>query len=743
MHDRSVQESGDHTTQPPSTGPRTAGDADGSRRRGRSPLLVAALTLPVLGASTAAHIVVQSKSDTYTGPLLVFDHLFDLALAVALLIVCAAVGRLVLRRFSARFERPPEELVFATALGSAVIATTLLGFGLVGALQTGTLVFVVLAFALVARRDVANIPQLAADCVSFVWKRAGHPAFAVGCLGVMAIISLILLIQAVAPPTDWDSLMYHLEVPREFLAADRILLLEDSIHVAFVGLVHMLYLPLLALGSAAGPAILGSLYALLLGFAVFALAERYFDGPTASLSLMTIWAATSVLLVAITPRIDVTLALYIFLAQYSLMLAFSNREQATPFYLAAVFLGCAIGIKFVALAYVAALAPIVLWVAWKRYRTPTAVAFKLGLFALIGLAAVAPWIGKNWILLDAPFYPYLSQRVLEPWLAGIYGAAGIPDAVDPAVFSAISKARIPFNLADLFFAPGRLTVEQEGVHYHMNMLMMLAPFALLFLRNRFLQWLIAPTVIYLLLILIPFPETNLRYLIPVFPPLTIASAFVTVRISQRFLSPGTARLLLISLALLTLYPSAKTAHVWFRRSDVTGYLAGLTSRATYLQTGFFFYSQMTEAANQVVPGDGKVLLLFEARGYYFEPAVIQDNLLTNWALLAPYTKLHDDCLASSDISHFLVSDAAVRYYARRGMDPRLLRLDDLGAFATRCLSVVHRGRGFTILKVNSSGPTSVAPKANVPAEPAGDGTGRADSGAPAAQLSDSKRASLR
>lgn len=732
MHDRSAHDSGDNAprNREPDRGrasspedPRAVGHADSAAGRHGSPLLPAVLATLVIGGAAAAHIAFRSQPDSYAGPLLVADHIFDLALALALLIVCAGVGRFVLRRIGAEFERPPEELVFATALGSAVVAALILGFGLLGALQTPTLVLVLLACAVVAWRDVARIPRLTAECLRFVWDRAGHPAFGVACLGVLAAVGVILLIQAVAPPSDWDSLMYHLEVPRQFLAADGILLLEDNIHVAFVGLTHMLYLPLLALGSPAGPAVLSTLYALLLGIAVFALAERFFDGVTASLSLMTLWAATSVLLVAITPRIDVTLALYIFLAQYSLLLAFTKRARRAAFYLAAFFLGCAIGIKFVALAYAVALAPLALWIAWDREHPPTAALTKLGLFALVGLAAVLPWIGKNWILLDAPFYPYLSERVLEPWLAGIYGAAGIPDAVDPAVFSAISKARMPFNLVDLFFAPGRLTVEQEGVHYHMNMLMLLAPFALLFLRNRFLQWLIAPTIVYLLLILLPFPETNLRYLIPVFPPLTIVSAFVATRASQRFLSVGPSNLLLISLAALALYPSAKTMHIWLRRSDVLGYLAGWISRATYMQTGFFFYSQMTAAANQVVPDDGKVLLLFEARGYYFEPPVIQDNLLTNWALLAPYTIVHDDCLASSEISHFLVSDAAVRYYARRGMDPRLLRLEDLGAFAARCLTVVHRGRGFTILKVNPSGPVSGSPDAEAAAQPTGAGRG--------------------
>lgn len=688
-------------------------------RRHRPLILLAVLATLLIGGSTAAHIALQFEPPTYVGPLLIADHLFDLALALALLFICAAVGRFVLRRLGADFDRPPEELVFATALGAVVIATIFLGCGLLGALHTPILVLVLLVCAVVARRDAAIIPRLGQDSLRFIWERSGHPAFAVACLAVLAVVSVVLVIQAVAPPTDWDSLMYHLEVPRQFLDAHRILLLEDNIHVAFVGLAHMLFLPLLALQSPAGPAVLNALFALLLGVAVFSLAERFFDGVTASLSLLTLWAATSMLLVAITPRIDVTLALFIFVAQYSLLLALSNRDRRTHFFLAALFLGCAIGIKFVALAYAVALAPLVVWVAWDGERSLAGAAPKLGLFAAVGLVAVAPWLGKNWLLLDAPFYPYLSQRVLEPWLAAIYGTAGIPETVNPQIFTAISSARLPFDLVDLFLAPGLLTVEQEGVHYHMNFFLVLTPLALLFFRQRYLLWLLAPTIIYLLLVILPFGRTNLRYLIPVLPPLTIVSTHVAARVSQRLFSPGAARLLLISVGLLALYPSGKAMRTWLQRSDVLGYLAGLTSKEAYLQTGFFFYSQMTQAVNRVVPHSGKVLLLFEARGYYFEPAVIQDNLLTNWPLLAPYTRAHDDCLTSSDITHFVVSEAAIRYYARRGTDPGLLGLDDLNSFAARCLSVAHRGRGFTILKVNSSDPVSESGNRDAPAGPTG------------------------
>ena len=122
----------------------------------------------------------------------------------------------------------------------------------------------------------------------------------------------------------------------------------------------MLYLPLLALGSSAGPALLSAFIAVLLGLAVFAFTARFLGDRTASLSLALLWGTTTLLLVAITPRLDVTLAFYLFLAHYALMLALSSSSSRAPLYLSAVLLGAAIGIKYNALPYILGLAPRIL-----------------------------------------------------------------------------------------------------------------------------------------------------------------------------------------------------------------------------------------------------------------------------------------------------------------------------------------------------------------------------------------------
>ncbi len=660
-------------------------------------------------AAAAAHVYVLRQPASYSGPLLILDHVFGVALALILLVICIGVGRHVLHRCRLALDQPLEEVVFSAAVGAAILSASILISGLLAVLWAPVIAAVLVAWALIARREILELPGLCARSAAQLRSRSAHGAYAVAGIGVLVIVAVVLIMQAIAPPADWDSLMYHLQVPQQFLQEGRIYVPVDNLHVVYVGLVHMLYVPLLALGSPASPAILSVFFALLLGLAVFSLAARFFGGATASISLTTVWATTSILLVAITPRLDVTLALYLFLAQYALLVALSEPSRRPYFYLAAFLLGSAIGVKYSALAYILALSPLILWVAFASAHSLRELPKPLTLFGLLLLAAALPWLAKNWLLLQAPLYPFFSARLLPPWLASFYGSRAIPAGFDPEALRALANARLPFNLVDLFTAPGRLTVEQEGVHYHMNLLYLLLPLSVLFIKNRVFSWLVIPAVGYLALILVPFPATNLRYLIPAFAPLTIAAAYIADRLSHRVLSASAARLLLISLAALSLFPSAKAMRFWLSKSDVLGYLAGVTSQNQYLETGFYLYSQLVQATNTLVPRDGKVLMLFEARGYYFKPQVIQDNAITNWALLAPKVTEDGSCLEGTNITHILLNDLAVRYYVSRGTSPQTLGINAFPDFAERCLTLLLDGRGFIIFSLKSESSGSADP----------------------------------
>ncbi len=650
---------------------------------------------------TAAHVYVRSQEATYTGLLLAIDHAFDVVVALLLFIICGAIGRYALARCRFSFDRPLEVLSFSTAIGAGIVSVAILVCGLLSLLHPAVLGIVLLLGAFIARRELRDTQRLWAQSLEYLRSRSGHPAFGVMAGLLVALVAAALIILAVTPPADWDTLMYHLEVPKQFLQEGRLYVPADNFHVAYVGLVHMLYLPLLALGSHSAPAVLSVLFALLLGFAIFSFAERFFDAETASLSLALLWATTSIALVAITPRLDVTLALFLFLAHYALLVALDDSSSRSWYYLAAVLLASAVGIKLLAAAYVLALGPLILWTAHSQARSVGESLKVQSLFALSFLGSVAPWLVKNWILLKAPVYPFLSPRMLQPWLASIYGSAALPPSINIEVYAALAEARGRFNLIDLFLAPGRLTVEPEGAYYHVNLLFLLLPLCVLLIRKRELNWLVIPAVVYCILILLPSPATNLRYLIPLVGPLTIASTYVAVRVSGWAFSAGAARLLLISLAVLALIPSGQTIHHWMRKGPVLGYFAGLKSQREYLDRGFTFYSKVTQAVNRSVPADARVLMLFEARGYYFEPEVIQDNELTNWVLLAPHVAQARDCLSSSGISHILVNHLAIRYYALRGTNLQKLKWEQFPHFAERCLVRYIEGPGMTVYRVRS------------------------------------------
>jgi hypothetical protein len=107
---------------------------------------------------------------------------------------------------------------------------------------------------------------------------------------------------------------------------------------------------------------------------------------------------------------------------------------------------------------------------------------------------------------------------------------------------------------------------------------------------------------------------------------------------------------------------------------------------------------MVSYVNRNLSKEARVLLIYEARGYYFKVPVIQDNVLTNWPLLAR-SAAATNCLRSTGISHLLVNVDALRYYLRRGVDPQFLQWDAFQEFSRRCLSPIHGAYGFTLFRV--------------------------------------------
>jgi hypothetical protein len=635
-----------------------------------------------------------------TGLALLLRHLIDLGAVAVLLAACTAAGLGVLARLRVRYDAPIESLVFGLALGAGVIATALLALGFAGWLRSPIPELTVVGFAAIAARQLKSLPGLLRGAWSALLGTGGR--LRVALLTVSAAAAGFVLLLAIAPPADWDSLMYHLRVPAQFLQQGRIFLPEDNLHVAFVGLPHMLYLPLLQVGSASAPAVLSAALTLTLALTVFALASRFWGDACGIGSLLLVWSSPVVLLVGGTARIDVTGALLVLLAHYALLLALRPEGDVRQVYIAGLLAGFAVATKHLGLLYAAMLVPLG-FVAVRAHTTSLRhTVGRLGLALTVAGLAAAPFLAKNLVLLGAPLYPFFAPRALEPWLAPAFGQATVPAGTAAAAFHVLAQVREPFNLWDAFLHPKRLTVEDEGRFYYASPLFLTLLLWPALRRDRILGWLGLPAVAYLVVLLVTSPTTNLRYLVPALAPLTVVAVVLAVRVGPRLLPRPAVVPAALLLAAGALIPSVVTASTWLRKTRLLRHAFGLASGDAFLAHHFIDgvspHWKLVRFVNDSLPPDARLLELFDARAYYFRRSTLADPRLTNWPLLAKASAT-SDCLQSFGVTHVLLGTGAVKYSRSQGVSREALAVNELDRFVARCLEPVFAIRGTTVYRV--------------------------------------------
>src|SRR5256886_12882030 len=238
--------------------------------------------LVAIGGLLIAHLAMANQGGGYSGVLLILDQLFAVALVLGMFAIAAGVGGRLLKAGVLRLE-PLEALLFGTTAGLGTLATAIFAVGWLS-VRPVVLLAVLVGAAFIGRNELRELPLLVKDVLACLRARANRLS-----LSVFVVIALVVITGALTPPTDWDALMYHLRVPQQFLEHGSIYLTEDNAHWAFVSLPHMLYLPLLALGTPAAPAPGSGPCTLALAPATVALGLPVLEPHTTGLRLPGLW----------------------------------------------------------------------------------------------------------------------------------------------------------------------------------------------------------------------------------------------------------------------------------------------------------------------------------------------------------------------------------------------------------------------------------------------------------------------
>ncbi len=430
-------------------------------------------------------------------------------------------------------------------------------------------------------------------------SRVGWPSLLLVLLGVLAVAALI---PALAPPSmsDWDSLAYHLAVPKLYLQHGGIYYIDFTSHSNFPFLVEMLYVPGLAVGSVVAAKLMHYWIGVLLVLSVMQLARRHFSAGAAPLAGITVAGMPIVLWEATTAYVDLGTALYAVVCAYFLLECLYKADRRC-------IVGCAVAAGFAASTKMTALAVIALLVAWLLVdRLAVERRFEWKPALLLGGVAVlvcSPWYVKSLIYTGNPVYPFFySIFGGRDWTAGLASNYWMLQARFGMGHGVGALLALPYNLTAYSYA----FYDTPGLYVGPILLVSVPILLLLFQRRSskligLLGFFLAQVVIWF------FLSQQSRYLIPAFAVLAVLTAAIAysddrLRVVRGLLAAvfaGTA-----VFGLWTLFPAVQSA--------ATALSCG---RDVYLRNTLDIYPAQ-RWMNENLPETAKVALFGDTRGFY-------------------------------------------------------------------------------------------------------------------------------
>jgi len=684
------------------------------------------LVLVWIFAVYGAFYLVQKPFDVPTA-LGLGNTLINLAAALWILLLGGAAGRRVLTQaetlrlrsgltlFLGENRLPAAELnVFGIGIGLGLLALATFALGLAGFFYDWLFYALAILLTILWRDDVRALGA---------WLVRDGPRALLGQLPRPLVAYLVLtwtfsLVAALAPPTSWDALAYHLTGPKLALQAHRLEPNFTAPHFQFPFLIEMLFaLAMLLKGDVVAQLVHWVYGPLTLG-AIYLLARKHLSINTAIWSVAIAASMPMLALLSSWAYTDVALAFYTFVAVAALVESqvASHKSQVSSrksqvagpqsdvrhetwdvgretwdvrrLTLSGVFAGLSLGIKYT--SFVVPLT-ILLLILWHRRREVRTGLREMVIFGVSATLVASPWYLKNWLATGNPVYPFL------------FGGAEW-DALRAAWYQR-GGTGIGWNVADWLALPWMATLGYRDANYYDGrtgpVFLMLVPLMLIlaWLNRKDIQprpvryLLFAAGLQYLFWMLGVIYSASLwqsRLLLPALVLLSpVAGQAVTDlgRWARPQFSVQNLVALVIGLALgLNIVSEALTLVVL----NPVATIVGRESQDAYLTRALGNHYRAMKTINQTLPASARVLFLWEPRTYYSQRPAQPDILLDNFArLLSPEGNLDAAAvrLRAQGFTHVLIYQRGARFIAENSPD---LYPAQLPEFESRYLRAIYQ-----------------------------------------------------
>jgi len=385
------------------------------RRSGPIGVTILAAAAVLLSGWLFVGWVVQARFVPF---LVVFADRAGVLLWVAAVLTAALGGGcFALRRLGLLPTRPGAAALFGLGAGLGIISLLTL---LLGALGLAHAPVLVLLLAVMVAAGIPELRRLLPALVRATDRARRGPWFRVMIGGIIAFFVVLNLVRAFTPPSDYDSLEYHLAAPAAYHRAGRVFFVGDNAYASFPQNAEMLHFLGMRLtgsvdrGASVGIALCGLtglLAALAVGCMVSGLAGR--DAGAAAAAFFYTWPGVTAY--SGMGYVELPLIFYATLAAWGVLWAWwRKRTKPGPagwIALAGIATGLALGVKYTAaLLVLVPLGAAVFALTLKARGGRSLPALKRTLlFGAVALAVFSPWLLRNTINTGNPVYPLLNN----------------------------------------------------------------------------------------------------------------------------------------------------------------------------------------------------------------------------------------------------------------------------------------------------------------------------------------------
>lgn len=464
---------------------------------------------------------------------------------------------------------------------------------------------------------------------------------------VAAIAPLVAaaVVRVGLPPFEWDSLVYHLYLPKVYAEAHGFVYLPRLAYSSMPLGAEIMFTWAYVWDGIGCAAAVAPLLNTLMAVATWRLARRYMYNLWATAAAAFLFITPSFLVYFASAYVDMILGAFALMSFFIYLRGFKSYGDAA---LAGVLLGAALGIKYTGLYALIGLAPILITDLIRRRVSVRRVA----VFLIVAFALVLPWLGKAFVERGNPVFPSLYN---------VFGGRDLSPVAAEKVLTwqkSIGMGREPL---DYVLLPYRVSFEADSGYEGFDGFMLpVSAAALLLSLIWFRRWRLITYTVFYFAAWAFLASQQLRFLSATFGTFAILAAGVFAYATASFKGFARSALTFILVGSVVVFGYGVTAlGVSYYVSDAVKYLMSRNADSYLLNTVPIYHAD--KFVNENLPEDAVILMIFNDHLLYLEREAIYDSFFE-----ASETLIHVATLSTpSDVADYVDGLGATYIFSGR------------------------------------------------------------------------------